>query len=56
MEVTTPTSNAASAMSVTTTTPAITLRRNGTHSHRLSNLRARELQLWLIGTRLPNKS
>jgi len=45
MVVTTPTSNAASATSVTTTTPAITLRRNRTCSRRLGKLRARELQL-----------
>src|ERR1039457_2397905 len=52
MVVTAPMSNATSATSVTTTTPAITLSRNWARSSRLSSARAREARLCLIGTRL----
>src|ERR1035438_4336901 len=52
MVVTAPTSNATSATSVTTTTPAITLSRNWARSSRLSSARAREALLCLTGTRL----
>src|ERR1039457_3468142 len=52
MVVTAPMSNATSATSVTTTTPAITLSRNWARSSRLSSARAREARLCLIRTRL----
>src|ERR1700691_6437745 len=47
----TPTANAVSASSVTATTPAITLRRNGACSSRLGRVRAGDIRLRLIGTR-----
>src|SRR5580693_937952 len=52
MVMTTPTSNTVRASSVTTTTPAITLRRNVACSSRLGRAGAREIRLRLIGTRL----
>src|SRR5580693_4543254 len=52
MVMTTPTSNTVRASSVTTTTPAITLRRNVACSSRLGSAGAREIRLRLIGTRL----
>src|ERR1039457_223140 len=52
MVVTAPMSNATSATSVTTTTPAMRLSRNWARSSRLSSARAREARLCLIRTRL----
>src|ERR1700683_4671261 len=52
MVSTTPTSNTVRASSVTTTTPAITLRRNVACSSRLGRARTGDIRLRLIGTRL----
>src|ERR1700734_2614862 len=52
MVMTTPTSNTVRASSVTTTTPAITLSRNGACSSRLGRVRTGDIRLRLIGTRL----
>src|ERR1700689_820653 len=52
MVMTTPTSNTVRASRVTTTTPAITLRRNVACSSRLGRVRTGDIRLRLIGTRL----